>query len=263
MNFMEKLRRQEPILGMQNFSGSPHMLEILGVAGFDCVMIDTEHTVFSSTESAQLVRAAQSVGLSPLIRVHAPYDVQIGKALDVGAEGVIIPRVNSAKDAIEAVAAACYPPRGTRGMCPDTRGAGYSMEDWLNYAQQLPHNVAIIPLIEDKAAIPEIDEICAVDGISAVFFGPGDFGVSLGAVERGFDADIKSDTLLALERVREAATRAQISLMATPLFDLLQYEKNLKDLEKRGVNAVMYSIDTFLFRSFVEKIVKSFDERNM
>jgi 2-keto-3-deoxy-L-rhamnonate aldolase RhmA len=258
MNFVEKLRAKAPTLGMQNFSGSPHMLEILGVAGFDCVMIDTEHTSSSSAESAHLIRAAQSFGLSPLIRVHAPYDVQIGKALDAGAEGVIVPRVNTREEASSAVSAACYPPRGTRGMCPDTRGAGYDMDSWLDYARQLPKNVAIIPLIEDKLALAEIDEICAVDGIAAVFFGPGDYGVSLGAADRGFDEAIRSETLTALDRVSQAAARAGVSMMATPLHDLLQPEEAIRLLRERGVDAVMYSIDTFLFRQLAGSIAKAF-----
>jgi 2-keto-3-deoxy-L-rhamnonate aldolase RhmA len=258
MNFVEKLRARRPTLGMQNFSGSPHMLEILGVAGFDCVMIDTEHTSFSSAESAHLIRAAQSFGLSPLIRVHAPYDVQIGKALDAGAEGVIVPRVNTRADALKAVRAACYPPQGTRGMCPDTRGAGYDMASWIDYARQLPKNIAVIPLIEDKLALAEIDEICAVDGIAAVFFGPGDFGVSLGAAERGFDEAIRSETLIALDRVSQAADRAGVSMMTTPLHDLLQPEDSIRNLRERGANAIMYSIDTFLFRQLAGSIAEAF-----
>ena len=258
MNFVKKLRARAPTLGMQNFSGSPHMLEILGVAGFDCVMIDTEHTSFSTAECAHLIRAAQSFGLSPLIRVHAPYDVQIGKALDAGAEGVVVPRVNTKLDASRAVSAACYPPQGTRGMCPDTRGAGYDMDGWIDYARQLPENVAVILLIEDKLALAEIDEICSVDGIAAVFFGPGDFGVSLGAAERGFDEAIRSETLSALDRVSQAAARAGVSMMATPLHDLLQPEETIHHLRERGVDAVMYSIDTFLFRQLAGCIAKAF-----
>ena len=143
-------------------------------------------------------------------------------------------------------------------MCHDTRGAGYDMDSWLDYARQLPKNVAIIPLIEDKLALAEIDEICAVDGIAAVFFGPGDYGVSLGAADRGFDEAIRSETLTALDRVSQAAARAGVSMMATPLHDLLQPEEAIRLLRERGVDAVMYSIDTFLFRQLAGSIAKAF-----
>lgn len=261
MSFTEKLRAREPVLGMMNFSGSAHMLEILAVAGFDHVMIDTEHTEFDLRHAAELVRAADSFGIAPLIRVYEPSGPVIAKAFDCGAKGVIVPRINTAAGAEAALRAAWYPPHGSRGMCPDVRASRYDMATWVAYAQTARSEIAVIPLIEDRAALHEIDAICAIDGIDAVFFGPGDYGASIGAVTAGFTAEIEAETMAALRCVSEAASRHGVSLIATPISELTQPNVAIEALIEAGATGIMYATDTMVFHAAARAVAETFQQR--
>ena len=256
--FARRLADRERLLGMQCFSASAHMLESLAAAGFDYAMIDTEHTEISIVEAIGLVRAAQSFGMAALVRVHEPYPPNISKALDAGADGVMVPRVITPDDMQAALDAAFFPPRGKRGMCPDTRAARYGMDGWLAHARGAHRDLAVVPLIEDVAALAHIDEICAADGVHGVCFGPGDFGVSIGAAEEGFSPRIQAETQRALARVAEACRRHGIGLMTTPLFDLLEPAAAMRQMAADDVTAVLYSIDTYLFRALADGIAGAF-----
>ena len=204
------------------------------------------------------MRAADSFGIAPLIRLHEPSGPVIAKALDLGARGVIVPRVNTAAAAEAALRAAWYPPAGERGMCPDVRASRYDMASWVTYAQTVRDEIAVIPLIEDRAALSEIDAILAVDGIDAVFFGPGDFGVSIGAAQSGFTAAIEAKTMAALEQVSAAAARHGVSLIATPISGLMAPDKAIQALLDAGVTGIMYSTDTMVFHAAAGAVAEAF-----
>jgi len=257
-SFASRLRAGERLLGMQCFTGSPHLVEAMAVAGFDHVMIDTEHTAFSIAEAVHLIRAADSFRIAPLVRVHAPYAPNISKALDAGAAGVVVPRVVTPDDMRAALDAAFFPPLGQRGMCPDTRGARYSFDGWLAHARGAQSEIAVIPLIEDVAALAHIDAICAMEGVHAVFFGPGDYGVSLGAVAEGFSERIRQETWEGLTMVAAACRRHGKALMATPLFGLDKPDRAVAGLFDVGVTAVMYSIDSLLFQGLARNVAAAF-----
>ena len=258
MTLAGKLRARQPVLGMQNFSGSAHMVEILAVAGFDFVMIDTEHTAWGIEHAVNLIRAADSFDIAPVVRVFSPVEPQISKALDCGAAGVMVPLVSTAEDAERAVNAAWYPPRGHRGMCPDTRGAKYSMETWVNYARRLPKDIAVIPLIETVEGVDNIEAILTVDGIDSVCFGPGDYGAALGAAISGFTDEIKCKTMSALEIVSAATKAHGASLITTPLSGLDNPELQINELQDYGVNGIMYSIDTMVFHAAALRIKEAY-----
>ena len=258
MTLAGKLRARQPVLGMQNFSGSAHMIEVLAVAGFDFVMIDTEHTAWGIEHAVNLVRAADSFDIAPVVRVFSPVEPQIAKALDCGAAGVMVPLVSTAEDADCAVKAAWYPPRGRRGMCPDTRGAQYGMESWVSYARRLPEDIAVIPLIETIEGVDNIEAILTVDGIDSVCFGPGDYGAALGAAVSGFTDEIADKTMSALDKVAAATQASGASLITTPLSGLDDPGREINDLRDRGVNGVMYSIDTMVFHAAARRIVEAY-----
>jgi 2-keto-3-deoxy-L-rhamnonate aldolase RhmA len=172
-----------------------------------------------------------------------------------------VPRVNSAADAEAALRAAWYPPHGSRGMCPDVRASRYDMTSWTAYAQTIRDEIAVIPLIEDRAALHEIEAIVAVDGIDAVFFGPGDFGVSIGAATTGFTAEIEAESMAALRHISKAAAHHEVSLIATPLSGLMEPDKAIEALVDAGVTGIMYSTDTMVFHAAARAVAETFQRR--
>ena len=108
----------------------PAVVEIMGFAGFDFVIIDQEHGPISLQNAQNMVRAAESVGISPIIRVNKNEETSILRALDIGAQGIQIPQINSTENAIQAVQSVKYSPQGDRGVCRYVRVANF--HPWIN-----------------------------------------------------------------------------------------------------------------------------------
>jgi len=104
----------------------PAVVEIMRFAGFDFVIIDEEHGPISNESSQNLIRAAESVGITPIIRVGNNEEILILRALDIGAQGIEIPQINSKVDAERAIKSVKYSPQGERGVCRYVRAANYS-----------------------------------------------------------------------------------------------------------------------------------------
>lgn len=176
---LQRLRSGHVLAGMQSFSASSVFVEVMGHAGIDFVVVDMEHCPTGLETLAELVRAAGAAGIVPLTRVP-DLDVKlIGRALDVGVAGVVLPHA-SARRCRAALDAALYAPRGSRGACPVVRPAGFLPVDWPAYAEGANQHVLVIPLIEDAGALDELDDILDIDGIDIVFIGPFDLSVSIG-----------------------------------------------------------------------------------
>lgn len=258
MKISEKIKNNMPILGIELYSGSPQMVEVIGSSGFDFAMLDMEHTPYGLQHISHLIRASIGVGMSPVVRVPKLDDYYIMSALDSGAHGVIVPRVMSSNDANNAVQASWFPPHGRRGMCPDVFATNYRMDKWLNYAKNVKDEVTVIPLIEDKVAVDNIDEIMSVEGINCVLFGPGDFGVSIGGIEREFDEDVIKETKEAVRKVCEAGKRNGVYVISIPYQDFSKVESTFDELADDGVRGALYSMDTSHMRMRAEYINKNF-----
>ncbi len=153
--------------------------EIMAKSGFDWLVVDMEHTALSSGRMVDLVRIIDLAGVTPLVRVAANDATLIKHALDAGARGVIVPMVNSAEDARRAVAAAYYPPQGTRGVGL-FRAQGYG-QDFESYRARASAETVVIAQVEHRDAVECLDDILAVDGIDGFMIGPYDLSGSLGA----------------------------------------------------------------------------------
>lgn len=257
MKLVDKIRTNKKMIGLELYSGSPHNVEILGDAGFDFTMLDTEHTEYDTGHIANLIRAADSFGLSPVVRVETLNEVLIMKTLDRGAQGVIVPRISTAEQAGRAAAAAAFPPFGVRGMCPDVRATRYRNEVWEDYARHPFDHVAVIPLIEDVVAVDNIDSIMAVEGIESVLFGPGDFAVSIGAAQEGFTSAIMDKTRAALQRVCAAAAKHGVYVFAIPL-ELRDPTATMTEMFGDGVSGVLFGTDTMHFQMAADRIHRAF-----
>lgn len=168
-------------IGMFQSLSDPAMTEIIGTTGFDFVLIDGEHSPMGPAEWLPLIRTAQAYGIIPLVRLWEGSRPLIQKALDVGAEGIVVPHVETARQAADLVAATRFPSQaGVRSMCPANHSSNYSMSRWSSFVDHTNDNVLVIPIVESKVGIENLAEILAVDGIDYVYFGHADLSVDLG-----------------------------------------------------------------------------------
>ncbi|WP_210495306.1 HpcH/HpaI aldolase family protein [Microvirga antarctica] len=181
--FKERLAKGEPVFGSFAFLASPDIVEIMGLAGFDYVIIDLEHSPKDWSAVANMIRAAELHGMAALIRVRENSEKSILEALELGAAGIVLPFVQSADDIVRAARAMNYPPRGMRGTCTLTRAARYGgvRATFLEHSQQQNERVVLIAQIEDKLGVDNIQDILACEpGIDALIVGRSDLASSLG-----------------------------------------------------------------------------------
>jgi 4-hydroxy-2-oxoheptanedioate aldolase len=150
--------------------------ESMAHQGFDYVCVDMQHGVIDYQVAVSMLQAISTTGSTPFVRVPWNEPGIIGKVLDAGAYGVIVPMVNSAAEARAAVGACRYAPAGYRSFGP-VRAALYAGAD---YAAHANDEIACIPMIETTTAIAQLDEILSVPGIDAVYVGPADLSLTLG-----------------------------------------------------------------------------------
>lgn len=252
LRLRQALEEKRPFLGMQCFIGTPTIIEILGQFEFDFVMIDTEHTSLNPETVEYMVRVADSVGITPIIRVAANDPLLILKALDTGAAGVIVPHVTDAAAARRAVEAAKYAPDGQRGVCSGTRAAGYSKEGFVRYWRHANDKVLVIPILEDLEAIDNAVEIMNEPGIELVWFGPGDLAQSIRGKHGGDEGPVASEVDKAFERAVLASRRTGVPLMSIP-FPSISFECAKRTIE-RGALGVLYSIDALLIGYMMREV---------
>lgn len=166
--------------------------EITARQPVDYVCVDTQHGVIDYAQSAGMIQAIELTGGTPIVRVPWNEPGIIGKTLDAGAHGVIVPMVNTREQAEAVVRAARYAPDGTRSWGPVMAGLRHAD----NRAWAADH-IAVIPMIETTEALANLDEILSTPGIDAIYVGPADLSVSLGLAPYGNDGNPVFDDALA------------------------------------------------------------------
>jgi 2-dehydro-3-deoxyglucarate aldolase/4-hydroxy-2-oxoheptanedioate aldolase len=175
-SFIQKIRSPTPAIGTLVTLAAPEVAEILSLCGFDWLFIDAEHGAFSVAAVQHMVQATRDDCLA-MVRVPENSSTWIKRMLDTGCDGLIVPQVNSAEEARRAVAAARYPPAGTRGVgVARAQGYGLSFADYVAAAND---HVAVIIQIEHIDAVANLDSILAVEGIDGVLIGPYDLSGSM------------------------------------------------------------------------------------
>ena len=192
MTLREMWQAGESTMGAWLTIPSTVSAETVGRSSFDYVCVDNQHGVNDYQITVSMMQAILLGGGTPIVRVPWNEPGIIGKMLDAGAEGVIVPMVNSAAEA-EAVVTACrYPPLGMRSFGPVLVMA--RVPDHTNIANS---RTAVIPMIETVQALDHIDEILAVPGIDAIYVGPADLSLSLGLPPGNNDGRPEFDDALA------------------------------------------------------------------
>jgi 2-dehydro-3-deoxyglucarate aldolase/4-hydroxy-2-oxoheptanedioate aldolase len=158
----------------------PSIMQVLANAGFQFVLIDGEHGAFSLETIADLSRAARQVELTPIVRVPDINYVYIAQALDVGAQGIMVPRITQAQQVKEAVQLMKYPPDGIRG---NAQGVGYtrfSSGPVEEVMAQVNRESMLVVQIETRESLENIEAIVSIAGVDVILVGPNDLSISLG-----------------------------------------------------------------------------------
>lgn len=175
-----KLKRGGTVIGSFLYVPSAKLTELVGMCGFDFIVIDQEHGPISIESAEEMVRACELAGVSPLIRVGGLGSHCILQALDVGSTGVHIPSVNTAEQARESVRLCKYAPLGHRGLA-GVRAASYGLREPLStYCSQANNETMVVIHVEEMEAISNLDALLTVDGIDVYYLGPTDLSNSIG-----------------------------------------------------------------------------------
>lgn len=248
--------RQVPV-GMQCFTGDHTIIEVMGSAGMDYVWIDSEHSGINPRALEDSIRVADGAGLSSIVRIPEPDDTASARrALEAGAEGIVVPMVRSAADIENLLDALRYPPNGHRGICPAYRAAGYAISTFTEYATASDASLLIIPMIETVDGLEHVAEICAIPEVKIVVFAAGELSFALG---ENANADIHGNDkiLQAHQRVKAAAKAGGVVLLGGPILGPTA-ESCAKALDD-DIAVFCLGIDVMSFRMVVEDAVSAAD----
>ena len=177
LDLKKKLNNKKPIIGSWLSIGSCAVAEIYADAGFDWLAIDLEHSTMSLSTMEEMIRIIQLKKIPTLVRLTSNNNDQIKRVLDAGAEGIIVPMVNTKNDIEEAIKATRYPPQGTRGVGL-ARAQGYG-KNFTDYFEWQKKNIVTIAQIENIKAVNAIDEILSTKDLDGFMIGPYDLSCSM------------------------------------------------------------------------------------
>lgn len=227
---------------MKNSIGSwitlnhPSIAEIMADAGFDWLCVDMEHSVTDYFEAQQLIMAIQSKGIKAFVRVGENNARIIKRVLDAGADGIIVPSVNSAAEARKAVNSMKYPPVGTRGVGL-ARAQSYGF-DFENYRDTKAKQITLIVQIEHINAIRELDAILQTEGVDGTFIGPYDLSGSMGKPGQWDEPEVQEAL-----RVYEETVKKYDKLIG---YHVIHPDYKLViEKQDKGYNFIAFSFDAF------------------
>jgi len=237
MSLKEKLKKNELTIGSWVTIGHQSIVEIMAMSVFDLLTIDMEHTVIDYELVQHLIAHVQSFNIEALVRISKNEEVIIKKVMDAGADGVIVPMINSAEDAKKAVSYVKYPPQGKRGVgLARAQKYGFGFEEYKNW---LNTSVVIIAQIEHYKGVENIEKIINTPGIDGVFIGPYDLSGSMG-IPGEYE---KEDVRKAIRKVEDTCKKFNKPLG----FHVIEPDINkLNEKIKTGYSFLAFSTD-FLF----------------
>lgn len=232
-DFRSLLQASTPVYLAWLGLGSSIAVEIVADAGWPAVLIDQQHGSGGSSELQACLTAARAAHVPAMVRVATLDDGLIGRALDAGAQGIMVPMIETPEDATKLVRACKYPPLGGRSFGPYR--AKYLIDgDYLGAANAW---TIACGQIETRLAVENIDAICAVPGIDMICVGPNDLAISLSG---GTDRDIRSDAVL--EAIKHVHSRATAKGITTLIY--ANHQTYARDMAAMGWQVISISTDT-------------------
>ncbi|MGH8076435.1 MAG: HpcH/HpaI aldolase family protein [Lysobacter sp.] len=201
-------------VGLLNSLPAPLLCEMFGHAGYDFVVLDLEHLLVSPDQLQHAIRACELGGCEPWVRVPEVDAKLIGRVLDAGAKAVVIPRLETVEQAVQAISAARFPPLGRRGITGG-RVTGFGRTSLSDYIEQANREIRVVPMIESAAGLAVLPEILAVPGVSMILEGALDLALDLGLGPLPLHPEIWAS----IRRMAEQCRSAGIPFCANPRSD--------------------------------------------
>ncbi|MFL5686449.1 MAG: HpcH/HpaI aldolase family protein [Chloroflexota bacterium] len=202
-----RIRAGETLIGVFSDLASPLAVELCGQAGFDWVVLDLEHGAATEGDLLGLLYAAATTPMAAVVRAQSAERLRVGRALDLGAEGVMLPQLKSIDEVREAISFLRYPPVGQRGVALRTRGGGMGSLGHSDVARVVNDRIVGIVQIEAAGTVADADAIAALDEVDVLFVGPADLSHSLGMPGR-FDEPRFQESLRAVVGASRAHGKA-------------------------------------------------------
>jgi 2-dehydro-3-deoxyglucarate aldolase len=231
----KRLGKRELTIGSWLQTGSPIVAEIMAQAGFDWLVVDMEHSATGIEKAQSLIQIIDLAGCVPLVRLSSNDPVLIGRVMDAGSHGIIVPKVNSVDDAVEAVKAVRYPPDGTRGVGL-WRAQGYGF-DFDRYKKWQATESIVIVQIEHIDGVNNLEKILRTDGVDGFIIGPYDLSASLGIPGELEHADFRAALAKILQTAKEIDALMGIHVVVPD-------PSVAKEKIKEGYRFIAFSIDT-------------------
>ena len=199
--FRARLEQPGTPLGTWLMSGASSTAEALGRAGFDWLLVDQEHVPLTERDTQQQLQAIADTRAAPVVRLAANEMVLFKRALDLGAQTVMVPFVDTPEDARRAISYAKYPPLGQRGFAAVLRASGYGTVK--DYGKRANDSVFTIIQLETPKAVAALEQIAAVPGVDALFLGPGDLSANMGHIGNILHPEVQAVIADVAARCRE------------------------------------------------------------
>lgn len=219
---MQFIRKQvlagELMLGIGANLGSSLTVEMIGAAGFDWVWIDCEHGTGDYSELIPQMQAASIYNTPAIVRIAWNEIPRFKRVLDLGAAGIMVPYVTSAREAEQAASSMRYPPQGIRGVAKFNRACGFG-QNFDAYFNQANDNLLTVVQIETKEAVDRADDIATVDGVDVLFIGPLDLSVNMNMADNYEHPEF----LQAMDKVAAACKKnGKVAGILVPKLDYLE-----------------------------------------
>jgi 4-hydroxy-2-oxoheptanedioate aldolase len=200
--FKRALRAGKPQIGLWSSLSSNYTVEVIAGAGFDWILLDSEHSPADIENLLTQLQAAAPYPTHPVVRIPWNDMVTIKRVLDIGAQSLLVPYVSTAEEAKAAVSYTRYPPAGVRGVAGTTRATRFGRIP--DYARRAHEEICLLVQVETQRALDNIEAVCGIDGVDGVFIGPADLHASLGHPGEIANPKVKPMIDEAIRRIRKA-----------------------------------------------------------
>jgi len=194
------LREGRPQIGLWSSLSSHITVEVIAGAGFDWILLDTEHSPNELTMVHSQLQAMSGGTASPMVRPAWNDAVLFKRLLDVGVQSLLVPFVQNAEEARRAVAATRYPPEGIRGVATTIRANRYGRVK--DYLKRVHDEICVVVQIETRTALANLETIAAVNGVDGLFIGPSDLAADMGHLGENSHPEVRSAIDDAIRRIR-------------------------------------------------------------
>jgi len=246
--FKKKLLEGAPLIGSHIGFTDPSITEIMGMAGYDYIWIDTEHSAIDYQTLHTHIIAAKASGIASIVRIpwNEPYLAK--RVLEMGPDGIIFPMINSADEAKKAMDACIYPPNGSRGFGP-MRSMRYGQQDAFEYIEEMTDSFCRFIQIEQKIAVDNLDEILKIPYIDGLIIGPCDLSGSVGELNHIYGEKTTELVDIIMKKAKAAGMPVGVSTGAID-------QSDIKYWKSKGIQFISAGGDFGLLTTIANEVEK-------